>query len=226
MTSNRASAKNLILRATINVIEREGIGSVTTRKVAKEANVNIAAINYYFGSKKELLRKILAQTVHHFLSDTETILANKSLSRHSVLVIFLTYILRGTLQYPNVLKALLIENSYLSIDRKEFQDQINTLIIKAAQSLINTAKDNDPKKAAAVVMQMVNTVLASGITSSIQQEWFGVDLGKKEDEQYYIESLVDRYVPNPKNGFTDQEQKQIDSILEQLFNSPDSMWDL
>lgn len=226
MTSNRASAKNLILRATINVIEREGIGSVTTRKVAKEANVNIAAINYYFGSKKELLRKILTQTVHHFLSDAEIILANKRLSRHSLLVIFLTYILRGTLQYPNMLKALFIENSYLSIDRKEFQGQINTLIMKAAQSLINTAKDNDPKKASVVVIQMVNTVLASGITASIQQERFGVDLGKKEDEQYYIESLVDRYVPNPGSGFTDQEHEQIDIILEQLFNSPDSMWDL
>lgn len=48
-----------ILRATLAVIGRGGVGAVTHRTVAEEARVPLGSLTYYFGSKQELLREAL-----------------------------------------------------------------------------------------------------------------------------------------------------------------------
>jgi len=47
--------RDRILLATIACIERDGMKSVTVRGIAREASVNTAAVNYYFGTKDRLL---------------------------------------------------------------------------------------------------------------------------------------------------------------------------
>ncbi len=48
-----------ILRATLSVIARDGIGGVTHRTVAEEAGVPLGSLTYYFASKQDLLREAL-----------------------------------------------------------------------------------------------------------------------------------------------------------------------
>lgn len=53
-----------IVLATIGCVERHGVTGTTVRRIAEEAGVNIAAINYYFGSKEKLLETAFAHTLH------------------------------------------------------------------------------------------------------------------------------------------------------------------
>lgn len=53
-----------IVLATISCVERYGVTGTTVRRIAEEAGVNIAAINYYFGSKEKLLETAFAHTLH------------------------------------------------------------------------------------------------------------------------------------------------------------------
>jgi len=52
-----------ILDATLRVIGRDGIGAVTHRSVADEADVPFASVGYYFASKEDLLREALTTFV-------------------------------------------------------------------------------------------------------------------------------------------------------------------
>ena len=51
MSTEEQSIRERIFLATLTCIERDGLDSMTVRDIAKEANVNTAAINYYFGTK-------------------------------------------------------------------------------------------------------------------------------------------------------------------------------
>ena len=51
--------RSQILDATLRVIGRDGIGAVTHRSVADEADVPFASVGYYFASKEDLLREAL-----------------------------------------------------------------------------------------------------------------------------------------------------------------------
>ncbi len=225
MASTRESVKKKIILATISSIEKEGINSVTTRKVAKEAGVNIAAINYYFGSKEELLRGVMGQILHHFLQDIELILARRDLTPYSLLKVFLTFILFGSLQYPKLMKALLTSNSYNPEYTKKFFQQFNPVMEKLEKVLMQFSNYTDHRKARASLMQMVNTVLVPGITLSIQKRLFEIDLTRREDRSYYIEELLQHYIPEIKGDDSKKETGMTDSLLEQIFNSPDSFWE-
>jgi len=52
-----------ILRATLAVIGRSGIGAVTHRSVAEEAGVPLGSLTYWFGTKDDLLREALRRFV-------------------------------------------------------------------------------------------------------------------------------------------------------------------
>ncbi len=50
-----------VIEAAIGVLSHESIGEATTRKITAEAGINGAALNYYFGSKNDLLLALLGE---------------------------------------------------------------------------------------------------------------------------------------------------------------------
>ncbi|MDO5294489.1 MAG: TetR/AcrR family transcriptional regulator [bacterium] len=76
MTENKCSKKqqkqlqnkNMIMDATIELIKRDGIDSVTVRNVCKEADIATGTFYYYFKNKDELLTSfIMESTFDYFI---------------------------------------------------------------------------------------------------------------------------------------------------------------
>jgi TetR/AcrR family transcriptional regulator, regulator of biofilm formation and stress response len=59
----RAERRGTILSATVDILTLRGLGAVTHRAVAKEADVPLAATTYYFTSKDELIGEALGMLV-------------------------------------------------------------------------------------------------------------------------------------------------------------------
>jgi AcrR family transcriptional regulator len=59
--NNAAEQRATILAATIRVLTRDGLAETTTRKIATEAEVNLATLRYYFGAKDDLLFAVLQE---------------------------------------------------------------------------------------------------------------------------------------------------------------------
>jgi AcrR family transcriptional regulator len=55
MGTQTSDRRARILAATLRVVGRVGVASVTTRKIAREAGVNLSAVHRYFSSKDALL---------------------------------------------------------------------------------------------------------------------------------------------------------------------------
>ena len=47
---------------------KKGFSATKTREIAKESNINLALLNYYFTSKRKLFEIIMLETLHDFLS--------------------------------------------------------------------------------------------------------------------------------------------------------------
>ena len=67
-SSNKADAKERLLQTAIRVFAQYGFHGTSTRQLAKEANVNISAIPYYFESKDGLYEAV----VNHILTLART----------------------------------------------------------------------------------------------------------------------------------------------------------
>jgi AcrR family transcriptional regulator len=61
--SERAGVRRAqIIDATMRMIARDGVAAVSTRKIAREAAVNLGILHYRFGSKDDLLLAVLDAT--------------------------------------------------------------------------------------------------------------------------------------------------------------------
>ena len=82
--SHKVNTESKIKAAARIVFLKKGFNGTQTRDIAKEANVNLALINYYFRSKQKLFDLIMLDTISEFygnmgkvFNDTNTTFENK-----------------------------------------------------------------------------------------------------------------------------------------------------
>lgn len=73
------SAQEKIIRAAIELVETGDGTEFTVREIVSRAGVNIGAINYYFGSKDELMRRVAKEIMEQFIGGLSSVLDDKSL---------------------------------------------------------------------------------------------------------------------------------------------------
>lgn len=115
-----SSPEARIILATIACIERYGFTGATVRRITQAAGVNIAAINYYFGSKEALLESALAQTLHEALPKalmeaTDLVARQRGNVEAGIREFFRGY-LPNAFSYPRIsvahLRAALLDQDY------------------------------------------------------------------------------------------------------------------
>ena len=68
MKPSKAQLKEKIIIATLECIEKKGIQAITVRDIAEKAGINLASVNYYFGSKEALLEEALKYSLYSSLT--------------------------------------------------------------------------------------------------------------------------------------------------------------
>nr|WP_092070564.1 TetR/AcrR family transcriptional regulator [Dendrosporobacter quercicolus]NSL48295.1 TetR/AcrR family transcriptional regulator [Dendrosporobacter quercicolus DSM 1736]SDM12109.1 transcriptional regulator, TetR family [Dendrosporobacter quercicolus] len=103
---HKVTTREKILHATLEIINNEGLENVTIRKITLAAQVNIAAVNYYFGSKENVINEALKELLDK-LSRTFDQLEDGALPPQERLRNFLHSYADATLAYPDVFKNFL-----------------------------------------------------------------------------------------------------------------------
>ena len=69
------STKNKILDAAENLFADKGFNGTSLREITSLADVNLAAVNYHFGSKKELIKAVMSRYMNELSPKLQTALA-------------------------------------------------------------------------------------------------------------------------------------------------------
>lgn len=113
------STKEKILKVTRDIIAEEGFQNITIRKIANRAGVNVAAVNYHFGSKDAVINESL-KTVTDELKYTFDFLKNSKEDPQTKLSVFIVNYTEMILKYPDLLKNVI----NLAIHNKPLDRQI------------------------------------------------------------------------------------------------------
>lgn len=132
-----------ILEAVISGIEKYGIDQLTTRKIAEEAEANIASINYYFRSKDELVSQALQSTADHMLADVRATLQEGEGPLREIMEEVFFYLIEGAARYPNITTAhvyrAIVEKDYRSPGAQALREVHEQTLARVEQE--STAKD-------------------------------------------------------------------------------------
>lgn len=190
-----ASIKERIILATITCMERDGIQSTTIRRIAREAGVNIAAINYYFRSKDRLIEEALKATLEHVFSDWEQMLQAEKQDFRGRLREILTYTIEGMLRYPGITRAHLYDPLLQGSSDNPFVRRLNTFL----NDLLATMEAEGPSATGVQLrlslMQMMSAATFVGLMPEFFGDFAGIDLTVPEARQTYVEHLVSHFLP-------------------------------
>ena len=114
-----------IIQATIDCIERYGLQGATNRRIAEMADVNVAAINYYFRSKQNLIDQVMDITLDNAF-DWNDLMPLPAETPEQWCVEILVDITRGSLNFPGLTRAhfqdLVVNGNYESLAARRMAD--------------------------------------------------------------------------------------------------------
>lgn len=190
MAQDEISTNQKIIMAVISCIEKEGVHSVTTRSIAREAGVNIAAINYYFGSKEKLVEEAFEYITKDFMMDCRNIIEKKDSSKQEIINEFLGYIFTGCIGYPNVMRAFFydpfISNKYDSPMVKALNEVMNMLYERLSGDIDERNKDELKD----VLLETITSCMFIGIFPDYFNKLTDMDPKNPENLSRYVEKLT------------------------------------
>lgn len=128
------SIEQNILDRALYLIAKSGSFNVTIRAIAKEANVNVSAINYYFRTKDEMLRLVKEFYIDNTIAAYEP-LDNHDYTDEEKIISCANEIIEYTLKYPGILTMLKEAN------KEKDTDPTSAKIVKLTAEM-NTKLDN------------------------------------------------------------------------------------
>jgi len=193
MSSNEIKQK--IIMTTIESIESKGVQGVTIRKIAEQAGVNVAAINYHFGSKEQLLKIVMNATLNESfvnnIKDYENLWVSDS---KKAIQHFLEDTLKGLINYPNLTKAHLADSFLKNDFSTNSVQKINEFLAELHGLIRNIIPFEDNFESKTSVVQLFSTILMSGIMPGLFDQFLGKELKSLENQKVFIKVLLENYL--------------------------------
>nr|WP_294859646.1 TetR/AcrR family transcriptional regulator [uncultured Fluviicola sp.] len=108
--SKELSTEEKIREAAKNVFIAKGFDGCTSREIAKASGMNVALVNYYFCSKKQLFKLVFEAAMEEFMLSTVEVF-KKDLSLESKMRIFIEREYEFLVLHPDIPRFILSELS-------------------------------------------------------------------------------------------------------------------
>jgi len=190
------STKEKIIKVTMEIIAAEGFQNVTVRKITSRAGVNLAAVNYYFGSKDAVINEALI-TVTLQLKNAFLHLKDEKFEPQARLALFLKDYAEVLFKYPDIIKIIIDQNIHNYPTRVEagYQEYLKD---EGLNLIIRTLNQINPDETR-IVLKMRALHLLSCLAFPILMgdkiiEMIAIDLSEAETRKIYSELLLDYIV--------------------------------
>lgn len=183
--------KERILSATLNIIGEEGFQNVTVRKIAVRARVNVAAVNYHFGSKERVVNEALRYMTGSF-RDCFKLLRDPEFSPEDRLRNFLRSYSAMVFHYPDVFKNLIrqvINNTLIPVEYLEFLRGEGFEEFKYAVTELK-GPGQDEMLLFMRFFQTISSVSVPVLLGPYMRKLSGVDYSEEEIRNRYVEVVL------------------------------------
>ncbi|MEN6348949.1 MAG: TetR/AcrR family transcriptional regulator [Syntrophomonas sp.] len=192
------STKDKIIKATLEIIAEQGFQNVTVRKIASRADVNIAAVNYHFGSKDIVIDKALKYVTNQMKS-VFTVLKDGEQSPELRLQQFIRNYTEVISKYPDIIKYMIDQKIHNCDSEVEYSEYLqNEGIDQIKHTLAELRTSEDDSSLYMRTFQMLSCLSFPVLLGDQIQKWAGFDIYGGEMKGLYIDLLIRNIVGIPE----------------------------
>ncbi|PRT11599.1 TetR/AcrR family transcriptional regulator [Bacillus thuringiensis] len=188
--NENVSTKEKILNTTLELIKKEGFERVTIRKIAALSDVNIALVNYHFGSKEKLISETIRVLLISF-QGTFSILDNITVPAKERLKIFLLDYVLVIRQYPELVRKIIAMGTTAFTSQYEYGDFLKRLGFSKVKNILSEiTNETDQEILMMMTVQIFGSIFLPTLMMPILES--GVDI-KVPSVEKQIDFLFERY---------------------------------
>ncbi|WP_226605954.1 TetR/AcrR family transcriptional regulator [Bacillus cereus] len=188
--NENVSTKEKILNTTLELIKKEGFEKVTIRKIAALSDVNIALVNYHFGSKEKLISEAIRVLLISF-QGTFSILDNITVPAKERLKIFLLDYVLVIRQYPELVRKIIAMGTTVFISQYEYRNFLKRLGFSKVKNILSEiTNETDQEILMMMTVQIFGSVFLPTLMMPILES--GADI-KVPSVEKQIDFLFERY---------------------------------
>jgi AcrR family transcriptional regulator len=138
------SIEEKILDRALYLVGKNRTTNISVRAIAKEAEVNVSAINYYFRTKEEMMRQVKELFIINTLSIT-AILTDTGMEPEEKLIYSVNEVMEYISRYPGI--AALLQDARERTDETSVRLlQVSNEMTEKINMLLDTLLDKDKNK--------------------------------------------------------------------------------
>lgn len=187
--------KQAILDATVELIREEGFSCATLRRIASKANINLALVNYHYGSKENLLGDAARMLVSTFDEAFSAIEDEGVEPRERLKMFFIRYIYKLQ-QYPGLARQMFDQTPKIMGSQDKY---VRYRKMMKMQKIINAVREitqePDEDKIMTMIMQLYGAVVLPAFMLHVmpKDEEDGGPQFKLPSIEEQVDELFDRY---------------------------------
>ena len=200
-TTEHIDKKEAILAVAEKLFSEQDFDAVSVRDIAKEANVNIAMISYYFGSKEKLFEAVIIRRIESAINILKEMTSSES-TGYAKMERVIDYYIGKLVNNRNVHK--MINRELSSNNRPHLRDLImarmraNREFIK--EIMVQGIKEGEFKPDMDIDMTIMN--FFGTIQHMVGASYYSCDMfDKKTDAELFTPEFTERLKAYFKNSF-------------------------
>lgn len=213
---NENTTKERILLAAVSIMEREGIRAITMRRIARDASVNTAAVNYHFGSREKLIESVLNASMGHAVDDWAMVMSAEGLGPAARLHCLLHLLMEGITRYPGMVRTHLFDPDVQDQARAAFSIEFSSFLDMAAEKLGGQV-DAAGGHLRLSLAQMITSTFTVSLIPDLLRAATGKNLPELEARELHISNLIKRFT-GLEPDFSPQEKSIMKNIISQAFS--------
>lgn len=184
--------KQQIIQAALKIMSEKGIDGITTRKIARDAKVNVAAVNYYFHSKD----KLIEESIGSFVAKLEDIFLTleKNEKPRDLLMNFLEKFIDYVAAHPGITKSLFFQ----MISPVRLNTRLAASMKKNFGLLKNNIRQNTNLKEDKILnfmaLELISAVVYPILLSRHLKEVSLIDYSDSNDRKKYVDLLINKLI--------------------------------
>jgi len=196
MNNVELDTKSKILQYAIEMVGSKG--DVTIRELTDSAGVNVASINYYFGSKDNLLKEVEKHYSNALYNAQYRILTSQELSPYDKLLEWAKTMSGFISQYPAliglIVKLATEDKEYtpVLIEKIYLNKELQAMLLEIIGTII---KSEDKKMVKFKYLQIFSGILGPVVNRLVVENFADdnstLNLNTKEDLEEYMKFLID-----------------------------------
>ncbi len=190
---NMESMEQQIIKAAIECIEKYGLSGVTNRRIAEIANINHAAINYYFRSKENLITKVMELTVKVVFNPDFFDPQPGVTAKHRCISIF-EKMVKGGCDYPEIMRAHFYGLMNQNNGDLKILDPYKSFMIWLCKDLSDRGTKLTQEELQLALTQIASACFMVVLVPNLNIPDFEIDLRNEEKRHVFVSRLVEKLI--------------------------------